>query len=113
MRKVHPESKFRFLFLSRQHCYQLLWLLAIISLTRWKNYKTIPRPVGIMYATWQVFKMDTRSQICEVCGENATSDSTVRRWMRLVKNCVHDNGRLHTANVMQQLLVDLDWEQID
>jgi len=75
---------------------------------------------------------DIHHQICEVCGENAMNDSTVRRWMRLLKNCVaqyriNDEACLavwlgfyprqcssaNSEHVTQQLLIDFDWEQLD
>jgi len=56
--EVRPESKFRFLFLSRQRCViAIMGLLAIISLTIvGKIIKTVSRLVGIVYATWRVFE---------------------------------------------------------
>jgi len=69
---------------------------------------------------------DIHRQICEVHGENATSDSMVRKRARLIKKrrCAIQNRRqgmlshgivfiVFTANATQQLLMDFDWEQLN
>ena len=63
-----------------------------------------------------VLPSEIHHQICQVYGDNAMSDGTVRKWVRMFnegREKVHDNARLHSAAQIQDLITSFRWEQMD
>jgi len=100
--EVRPESKFRFLFLSRPragivivHCQRLFRRLVgktikpfsdqSVECSKRTNKSKIPSHVRVTVREIRFLNVrnaesaDVRRRICEVYGENASSDSTVKR----------------------------------
>jgi transposase len=87
--------------MSRGECFKMDKLIEnaatceLRSVIRFLNAKNI-KPV------------DIHRQICEVYGENAMSDSMVRRWMRLFnegRTNVHDEERTGRPSLISDVLV--------